>query len=174
MGVTAFEQTSAQCGFEYQWEFANSSGAFGVELLRSWTVNNYCGLSYSQTSILYIQTWQCDPPYVYFNLTTELCQDLCGGYYIENPATKICQRCTNPLCYQCLPSNGSLCTECATFNRLELVDNYTCACLSGYFLVPAPNQCTSTCGDGFTAAGTEACDDGNNNDGDGCNSLCQL
>lgn len=199
-----------------------------------------------------------------------------------------CQHCTNPLCYQCLPSNDTLCTECATFDHLELVDNYTCACMSGYFyllgscvtcatgnpgcinctytiisttlpfnasdyscydcnetqnyflvntscqlctisncitcssltscavcasgysvdflyscstcavfgcfscspgnnsycdvcyavagyfLVPATHQCTSICGDGLTAAGMEACDDGNNNNGDGCSSSCAL
>jgi hypothetical protein len=51
MGVTAFEVTDASCGFEYQWQFANNTNngtvEFGVEILRSWTINNKCGFSWS-------------------------------------------------------------------------------------------------------------------------------
>lgn len=82
MGVTAFETTDAHCGFEYQWEFANSSGIFGVQVQNSWTLTNTCGFSWSQTSVLYISTWLCTSPYVYFNITTQMCQDFCGGFYL--------------------------------------------------------------------------------------------
>jgi len=49
MGVTSFETIDGHCGFEYQWEFANNSvtGVFGVELLRSWTLTDTCGFSWS-------------------------------------------------------------------------------------------------------------------------------
>jgi hypothetical protein len=84
MGVTAFETVDGHCGFEYQWEFANATIngtlAYGVELLLSWTLTNTCGFAWSLSSIFYMQTWLCNPPYSYFNLTSGLCQTQCGGF----------------------------------------------------------------------------------------------
>jgi hypothetical protein len=54
MGVTHFTTVDAHCGFEYQWEFANSSGVFGVDVLESWTLTNTCGFATSRTSVLFI------------------------------------------------------------------------------------------------------------------------
>lgn len=47
MGVTSFETVDGHCGFEYQWEFATVGGEFGVQLLRSWTIPDTCGFSWS-------------------------------------------------------------------------------------------------------------------------------
>jgi hypothetical protein len=86
MGVTSFEVSKANCGFEYQWEYATQTvGGVtedGINVLLSWTLTNTCGFSLSVSSVLYMMTWQCDPPFLYFNLTTRLCQTLCGGYTV--------------------------------------------------------------------------------------------
>ena len=67
MGITSFESIKGRCGFEYQWVFSNSTAGgtttFGVEILQSVTVNNDCGFSWMESSILYMMTWRCDPPH---------------------------------------------------------------------------------------------------------------
>ena len=35
------------------------------------------------TMVFYIKTWQCPTGYDFFNLTTNLCQDMCGDYTYE-------------------------------------------------------------------------------------------
>ena len=79
-----------------------------------------------------MQTWLCTPPYYYFNLTSSLCQTLCGGYTFENETSYICDPCVNSACYQCDEPDKNLCTECATYLYFELVDG-DCVCLAGYF-----------------------------------------
>lgn len=87
MGVTAFETVEGQCGFEYNWEFTNKTvnnvPKFGVKLAQSRTLTDTCGFSWSQSSIFYMQAWLCQDPYLYFNLTSGLCQTLCGGFNYE-------------------------------------------------------------------------------------------
>jgi cysteine-rich repeat protein len=237
--------------------------------------------------VLYISTWLCPSPYVYFNVSTQMCQNFCGGYYIEDANSSSCLQCTNPMCYTCDPNNSTYCLECAAYDHLFL-DNGTCTCQFGYFyltgscvtcdsqnpgcldcsydmvstilpfnssdfqcyscnqtlnyflagnfcvacsiphctvcsslsscqlcaatysvdytltcsqcavlgcldclpssnllcancytaggffIVPSTQQCASVCGDGLTAIGIEACDDGNTNSGDGCSSSCTI
>ena len=48
--------------------------------------------------------------------------------------------------------------------------NSTCVCILGYTL--SDSQCIDTCGDGLVL--TNECDDGNNLNGDGCSSTCQV
>jgi cysteine-rich repeat protein len=56
----------------------------------------------------------------------------------------------------------------------------TCAVESGFTCadpaapLAAPDVCTTTCGDGIRVVGREACDDNNNVDGDGCDSVCTI
>ena len=58
-----------------------------------------------------MQTWLCVAPYTFFNLTSSLCQDFCGGYTFENETTNTCETCDNNNCYQCVNlNNTSLCT----------------------------------------------------------------
>jgi hypothetical protein len=51
MAVTSFEATANSCGFVYEWNFVtknvNGVDTFGIELLKSWHVNNRCGFSWS-------------------------------------------------------------------------------------------------------------------------------
>jgi hypothetical protein len=86
MGITSFEASLGECGFEYQWEYATQMvggvPVNGISILLSVTVNNMCGFSLSESSILYMMTWQCGSPFLYFNLTTRLCQTECGGYTV--------------------------------------------------------------------------------------------
>lgn len=49
--------------------------------------------------------------------------------------------------------------------------NYQCECLEGYAF--DSNSCLAVCGDGLVFS-SEECDDGNNDNGDGCSSICQL
>ena len=59
----------------------------------------------------------------------------------------------------------------ATLNFVR-TDSYTCECTTGYTL--STNQtCIGTCGDGMQVT-SEACDDGNIINGDGCSSLCLI
>ena len=82
MAITDFEAANAHCGFEYQWEYANlTNGTEGVEVLLSWTLHNSCGFSLSRSSLLYLMTWDCPTSHPYFNITTGLCQDVCGNAY---------------------------------------------------------------------------------------------
>jgi len=113
MGLTAFETIGAECGFEYQWNFLTSGSTFGVEMLYSINIPNTCGFSWSQSSIVYIETWQCNSPYNYYNISTGMCQTDCGGFYTANNQTDLCDPCSNPLCYTCdQPGNSSICTSC--------------------------------------------------------------
>lgn len=82
--------------------------------------------------MVYIQTWQCDPPFNFFNITSGLCQTLCGGYTIENNITSACDPCNNTKCYQCDTNDTLICTDCSAYDYYQLVNN-TCVCLPGYF-----------------------------------------
>ena len=105
MGLTSFEAVKGNCGHEYQWEFVNKTvdgvETFGANMLRSWHINDRCGLSWTESSIFYMMTWQCDPPFYYFNLSSGMCQPLCGGFNIEIPSAYTCDPCQNSKCYQC-------------------------------------------------------------------------
>ncbi len=90
--------------------------------------------------MLYIRTWLCPSPYLYYNITTMMCQDFCGGYHVENTTAAQCEPCTNFMCYQCDSINWTICTDCASFEHMELV-NGTCACVSGYFYLEG--QCVT-------------------------------
>lgn len=48
----------------------------------------------------------------------------------------------------------------------------TCVCTEGYAL-QSDHTCQTVCGDGIFMAVNEECDDGNNNNNDGCSSICK-
>ena len=77
-----------------------------------------------------MMTWQCDAPYLFFNLTSQLCQTDCGAFTVADPTTNTCEPCVNTLCYQCDSGNTSNCTDCASFFNRELIDG-ECVCTSG-------------------------------------------
>jgi cysteine-rich repeat protein len=105
-----------------------------------------------------MMTWQCQAPYYYFNLTSGLCQTLCGGYNIENVTEFICVPCQNTLCYQCDDPLTNHCTDCASYLHYELVDGQ-CVCMSGYLW--AASIC-SLCWDANTGCYNCSYDDGSN------------
>jgi len=91
-----------------------------------------------------------------------------------------CASCSsNTTCSSCQTAytwDGSQCTIdctpislCATCNYPSFLNCTSCS--SGYY--PVSNICSPSCGDGILVP-TEACDDGNNNNNDGCSSTCTL
>ena len=175
MAVTDFEATDATCGFEYQWVFSNGTNgtSFGVEILLSLTITSRCGFSWSRSSIFYMQTWLCSDPYIYFNLTTNLCQNNCSDAHSEGhnnvtytctllPCQVVCLNCSN---------NGSInfCSQCDTSLNYVL-QNGSCVCATGF--AHTGDSCEEICGDGILVY--HVCDDGNTADGDGCSSNCTV
>ncbi|CAD8127669.1 unnamed protein product [Paramecium sonneborni] len=108
-----------------------------------------------------------------------ICQDLCqyGFYFINNTCSTICgdsilagnEQCedgnTNKYdgCYQCQYSCSQNCSDC--LNGICLI------CNLGFLLIN--NNCMNICGDGILYS-EEQCDDGNQQDGDGCSKLCEI
>jgi hypothetical protein len=133
MAVTDFNTIDGQCGFEYQWVYVTSP-AFGVSILLSVQKSGMCGFAQMTSTIFYIKTWQCDPPYYYFNLTTNMCQDACGDYNYENSTDYTCDLCVNFKCLSC--NNPSFlspdCTDCDPTSFRTLL-NQTCECMTGYY-----------------------------------------
>lgn len=103
-----------------------------------------------------MMTWKCEEPYSYFNLTSGLCQTVCGGFYYENETALVCAPCTNKDCYLCETANKSLCTECATYLYFELVDG-ECVCMFGYLHA---NSSCMLCSDANTGCYNCSYDDG--------------
>ena len=79
------------------------------------------------------------------------------------------------MCYDCV-EYCNLCTiegcKSCKYN-LELVDGKCLCPKASSLLSKYSNECESTCGDGLKYL-DEYCDDGNNEDGDGCSSICQV
>lgn len=122
------------------------------------------------------------------NATTKRCSPL-PGYYDDglNKAIALacianCNNCTTSTnCFGCaVPyyiSAGTCivncsqaignCSTCSVSLATVLCDS----CVLGFYTNITANNCSIICGDGILAS-TEACDDGNNVDGDGCSSLC--
>lgn len=115
----------------------------------------------------------------YFNTTAGLCQKIvCSpGYYVNSISG--CVRCSDTY------PNSKLCnaytlTSCNSGFML-LYDNSTntniCApcsnsLLLGYRYDSLSNSCIEVCGDNIHY--TQSCDDGNNLNGDGCSSICNI
>lgn len=159
MAVTQFTTVSGQCGFEYQWFFtANGTVPFGVNLISSWTVNSWCGFATVKSTIFYMMTWKCNGPYFYFNLSSNMCQDMCGSYYFGNTTTYTCDPCIDTTCYSCNTST-SLCITCeAILNRILI--NGTCVCVDGYF---ENNGLCLPCSSGNTGCNNCTYNDGTTN-----------
>lgn len=90
--------------------FSNTS--FGIKINDSSPTNYNCGLNVARSTLFYIKTWQCGVPYIYFNLTVDLCQDACADYYYENSTAKNCDSCYYA-CIDCSQGSSSTsCTQC--------------------------------------------------------------
>ena len=83
MAISYFDTPRGWCGFDYLWNWIDNGTFFGVGIEQSITRKGICAFNKMISTILYIRTWKCTPPYYYFNSTTESCQDQCGLYHYE-------------------------------------------------------------------------------------------
>ncbi len=67
-------------------------------------------------------------------------------------------------------NNVISCVMCSSVLNLIAVNN-SCVCTAGYYF-SSNDVCKEICGDGEAMA--DDCDDGNNVNGDGCDSVCKL
>ena len=71
-------------------------------------------------------------------------------------------------CIQCLVTG---CTNCSYTNANKCI---TCNNTMGYYNNATTQKCSTKCGDGIPVAATQACDDGNLINYDGCSSICTI
>ena len=85
LGLSDFKTVDGRCIIKYFWDFVNSTIngniTHGVQLVPSVVGTSQCGFNLMRSAVFYIKTWQCDPPYYYFNLSSNMCQDRCGDYH---------------------------------------------------------------------------------------------
>ena len=148
MALVDFRTVNGQCVIDYNWYFVTNYQVgvpYGIFLNASVPVAPYpYGLERTRSTIFYIKTWKCNSPYVYFNITTNLCQDGCGYYFYQNSTSSTCFNCS----YQCMncssPNNSNACTLCEATTHRTLVNN-KCLCNVGYFDDGYASTCRS-CG----------------------------
>lgn len=86
-----------------------------------------------------MKTWQCPTGYDFFNLTTNLCQDMCGDYFYENDTEFECDYC-NYSCQDC--TSGHDCIVCDEVNdHRTLFNNVSCECMDNYYENPETTVC---------------------------------
>lgn len=110
------------------------------------------------------QCYQCSSDYI-LNADNKTCSCSSGW-----PVTNVCINVT--ACVTAAKVNNvSTCLFCNSLNNF-IVSGTTCVCKTGY--KQKSDNCYNICGDGITISPNEQCDDGNNEDGDGCSSTCKL
>ncbi|CAK62678.1 unnamed protein product (macronuclear) [Paramecium tetraurelia] len=92
-----------------------------------------------------------------------ICEKCKEGYF---PVGKNCELCDSN-CITCQESSF-LCTSCYR-NDCDFCESY-----EGFYTDTEAKACVSICGDGILVATLEQCDDGNEEDEDGCDSACHL
>ncbi|KRW99950.1 Insulin-like growth factor binding protein, N-terminal [Pseudocohnilembus persalinus] len=120
----------------------------------------------------------CQPGYYYYSWDNS-CVTNCPDNYYENTGTLTCDYC-NDNCRTCQTTSTN-CQSCLDNYILSGGACYTCDTFTGYISDPnfkgtvtAVSDCLEICGDGIRVSIDYECDDGNNQDGDGCNSKCQI
>ncbi|CAD8102505.1 unnamed protein product [Paramecium sonneborni] len=100
--------------------------------------------------------------------TDKICRTCRDGYFLN--LNNQCQQC-NLECQTCIyhPNN---CLSCK-INNLNYQQCDLCENNLGYYTDFQNNLCFSKCGDSIITA-VEQCDDGNEINGDGCSSICQI
>ncbi|CAD8214267.1 unnamed protein product [Paramecium octaurelia] len=108
--------------------------------------------------------FQCNPECSDCELKNDqlVCLQCSKGYFISFGQ---CLKCSEH-CLECEYSPNN-CTECMIENCQK------CDKKLGYYNDFSQKKCTTICGDGIMA-GTEACDDGNHFNQDGCNQRCEI
>jgi len=107
-----------------------------------------------------------------------LCTD--GNFLKIDPVLQkaSCQKC-HKSCKTCGNSERSGCITCNeglvpyTTNSISFVECKGCGEVSQGYKLNLMNKCEEICGDGLNL-GQYECDDGNNNDGDGCDKNCKI
>jgi hypothetical protein len=104
------------------------------------------------STVFFMKTWQCPSTHLFFNLTSNLCQDTCALYYFENRTVNQCNVCefSCPRCF-----NSTTCLQCDSVNHFRRLvvgrENSSCLCMDGYFQDPVRNTnlvcsaCVSNC-----------------------------
>ena len=92
-----------------------------------------------------------------------------GTATTEDVCTSVCGDGIKTVTEACDDKNSASNDGCSSECTVETGCGYTCAGGSA----TDKDVCTSTCGDGFKAH-SEACDDGNNDDDDGCSNACLI
>lgn len=142
MGLKSFSTVSGQCILEYQWINTTVNSTYGAQIQASVPINSSaCGLSGSVNTIFFFLAWSCPNPYIFFNITTKMCQTSCGPYTYTNVTDNTCHPCNNTICYTCSVNNSYICLTC-DINYI-LVNN-TCICdVSNYLYIYISPQCFS-------------------------------
>ena len=133
MGLLDFTTLRGESVIQYNWDFKTVNGDFGVLVEPSIPLAHLTqsALVRQGTMIFYMKTWQCPQGYDYFNLTSNLCQDMCGGYFFENNSSFLCEECSYS-CENC--TSESDCTECdETGDHRVMVNGVACVCMDGYY-----------------------------------------
>ncbi|CAD8120374.1 unnamed protein product [Paramecium sonneborni] len=119
-----------------------------------------CGkLNYSICNTCDTECTQC----ISLDKINLICKSCLDGYY---PVEYKCQQCDS----NCITCNfqSNLCTSCYR------PDCDHCESIPGLYSDQTTKKCNSICGDGIVVEKYEQCDDYNQNNGDGCDSQCNL
>ena len=146
-------------------------------MLESVAQNASCGLTRMRVSVFYMRTWLCPTLFYYFNISTNLCQDECADTHNENTTSYECielpcqTSCTNCSITYNATTNISH-TECIScdYSLGYVLDTGHCVCEVGFSY--SGSSCDEICGDGRLSF--MGCDDGNTNNGDGCDENCTV
>ena len=137
-----------------------------------------CTYDYSQKSLPYNETFytcfECNNTLNYF-LSDKLCVKCTLSNCLTCESLAKCAVCENTYDYSdaqtCIKCLVTGCINCSSTNASECT---TCNNAQGYYRNAGTKQCDTQCGDGIVVAATEACDDGNLVDYDGCSSTCTI
>ncbi len=94
--------------------------------------SNYCGLKSARLVTFYMKTWYCPPPFYYFNLLTDRCEDFCAKYFYGNQTAGLCKPCPTG-CASCDPMIPDTCTNCDAVIDFRVLVNGSCKCMDGYY-----------------------------------------
>jgi len=91
MAIKYFNSSANTCGVDIRWDFVNNAtfcgGVFHIANVLNPISTTTCNITSVTFEVLYLKTWVCPSSHPYFNLTSNLCQDICSSYYFGNTTT---------------------------------------------------------------------------------------
>lgn len=99
LGLMNFKVSNTTCGLNYRWYYTtayntaeNITNAIELDPPNALNASTQalCGTTSHLSTVFYIKTYKCQSPYVYYNATSDLCQDGCSDYFLANTATILC------------------------------------------------------------------------------------